>query len=202
MFLGQPFGGLVPGARGAVLAALMRTGTPMTGRQVHGVLDNQHSLRSVQEGLKSMVALGLVDTVSVGSATVHTVNEDHYAIAPLRVLIDPMAALRAVVTSAADSNVQAVLLFGSAARGAARVDSDVDLAVIAALEWDGRVTMQEAVRTHMGNDCDVMVFTEDEFRRRAAAAEPVVLDILQDGVALLGSMPHVRKAMFAGRVDG
>jgi hypothetical protein len=35
MFFGEPFGGVIPGARGAVLAVLLRTGEPMTGRQMH-----------------------------------------------------------------------------------------------------------------------------------------------------------------------
>jgi hypothetical protein len=29
MFFGEPFGGIIPGARGAVLAALVRTGGPV-----------------------------------------------------------------------------------------------------------------------------------------------------------------------------
>ena len=194
MFFGEPFGGLVPGAQGAALVALMRTGMPMTGRQVHSVLGTTHSLRSVQGALKSLVALGLVETTVAGRAIMHRLNQDHFAITPLRQLADPIAALRAVVADTADSNVQAVLLFGSVARGEASRSSDIDVAVIAPSIWNGRVEMQAAVRARMGNECDVMVFTEDSFRRRAAAAEPVVLDILRDGIALLGSMPRVRKA--------
>jgi hypothetical protein len=45
------------------------------------------------------------------------------------------------------------------------------------------------VRTRVGNGCDVLVFTPDRFQQLAAAGEPVVSDILRDGVALVGSMP-------------
>lgn len=37
MDFGEPFGGLIPGARGAALAALLRTGAPLTGRRVHAL---------------------------------------------------------------------------------------------------------------------------------------------------------------------
>jgi hypothetical protein len=33
MSFSEPFGGIIPGARGAVLAALLRTDAPLTGQQ-------------------------------------------------------------------------------------------------------------------------------------------------------------------------
>lgn len=40
---GEPFGGIIPGARGAVLAVLLRTGTQLTGRQIHTLIGDRHS---------------------------------------------------------------------------------------------------------------------------------------------------------------
>ncbi len=57
---------------------------------------------------------------------------------------------------------------------------------------DKRVERQDAVRTRLGNDCDVLVFTEAEFCQRAAEGEPVVAAIVRDGVALVGTKPRVR----------
>jgi hypothetical protein len=42
---------------------------------------------------------------------------------------------------------------------------------------------------------DVLAFTHDEFTRLAAADEPVVRDILADGVALIGTIPRDQSAM-------
>jgi predicted nucleotidyltransferase len=191
MEFGEPFGGLLPGARGAVLAALLRTGTSMTGRQVYGLVRDQCSLWSVQQALTSLVGLGVVTSQEVGRATVHAINEAHYAIQPLRTLLDPFAALRDAVQAAVGSSVEAVILFGSVARGEATTDSDVDLVVLAGPDWDGRSELEDAVRTRLGNDCDVLVFTPDQFRRHASLAdEPVVAAILTDGVALVGSIPQ------------
>lgn len=190
MYLAEPFGGLIPGARGAVLVALLRTGTELTGRQVHALVKDQFSLWSVQQALNTLTELGVVESRVVGRATVHTVNEHHYSIKPLRTLLDPLGALREIVGSVVDAQVVSVILYGSVARGEAHPDNDVDLAVIAAPEWAGRVELEDAVRTGMGNDCDVVVFTPDQFTRLAAnQEEPVVGRILSDGVSLIGRSP-------------
>jgi predicted nucleotidyltransferase len=175
-----------------VLAALLRTGTPLTGRQIHGLLSDDYSLWTVQKALKSLTKLGLAETQTIGRAGVHTINEEHASVAPLRALLDPVAALREAVSAVTDGDVQAVLLFGSIARGEATPDSDIDLAVIAPPGWDNRVELEDSVRTRLGNDCDVLVLTEADFNRLAASGEPVVSDILRDGVALIGAKPRVK----------
>ncbi len=185
------FGGLIPGASGAVLAVLLRTGVPLTGRQVHGLVRDQCSLWSVQQALASLADLGVVESRAVGRAMVHTINEDHYAIQPLRVLLDPIAALREAVRAVVGSSVDGVVLFGSVARGEATAESDVDLAVVAPSDWEGRTELEDAVRSRLGNDCDVLVFTPEEFGRLAGSGEePVVAQIVPDGVVLLGSLPQ------------
>lgn len=185
------FGGLIPGASGAVLAVLLRTGVPLTGRQVHGLVRDQCSLWSVQQALASLADLGVVEGRAVGRAMVHTINEDHYAIQPLRVLLDPIAALREAVRAVVGSSVDAVVLFGSVARGEASAESDVDLAVVAPSGWEGRTELEDVVRARLGNDCDVLVFTPEEFGRLAGSGEePVVAQIVADGVVLLGSLPQ------------
>ncbi len=193
MYFNQPFGGLMPGARGVVLAVLLRTGEPLTGRQIHRMVSDEHSLWSVQEALKALTGLGLVTSRTVGRAGIHQVNEAHASIAPLRALLDPMAALRAAVSEVVDPDVDAVLLFGSIARGEATEASDVDLAVIAAAGWSGRVELEDVVRARLGNDCDVLVFTPSEFAESARAGEPVVAEIVRDGLALMGRKPVVGK---------
>ncbi len=164
----------------------------MTGRQVYGLVRDQCSLWSVQQALASLVGLGVVTSRDVGRAMVHAINEDHYAIRPLRVLLDPFAALKEAVQGAVGSSVETVILFGSVARGEATADSDVDLVVIAPPDWDGRSELEEVVRSQLGNDCDVLVFTPELFSRYASSGdEPVVAQILTDGVVLIGSLPQL-----------
>jgi predicted nucleotidyltransferase len=149
----------------------------------------------VQEALKALTQLGIVQTQAIGRAGVHTINEEHAVVGHLRVLVDPISLLTAVVDEVIDSHVHAVLLFGSVARGEATADSDIDLACIASAQWDGRAALEDAVRARLGSRCDVLTFTRAEFVRLAAEGEPVIAEILRDGVALVGGKPRVgRKA--------
>lgn len=189
MDFGQPFGGIIPGARGAVLAVLLRTGGTLTGRRVHALVSDQHSLSAVQQALRDLEHLGLITTEVVGRAGVHRINEQHEAIAHLRQLRSPRALLKRVVADTV-TDANAVLVFGSIARGEAHRDSDVDLVVIAEQDWDGRAALAQAVHERLGNDCDVLHLTAEEFTRPPAEREPVVAEIVRDGVVLMGEIPR------------
>ncbi|MGA4670915.1 nucleotidyltransferase family protein [Propionibacteriaceae bacterium Y1923] len=192
MDFGEPFGGLMPGARGAVLAVLLRTGAPLTGRRVHAMVADRHSLGSVQQALRDLERLGLITTETVGRAGVHRVSEAHVAIGPLRDLVSPIEMLTRVVREAVQG-VESVIVFGSVARGDARAESDIDLAVIASAEWEGRADLQQQVHERLGNDCDVLHLTPDQFELDPGEREPVAAEILRDGIALVGRMPSLRR---------
>lgn len=189
MDFGEPFGGLMPGARGAALAVLLRTGAPLTGRRVHALIADRHSLGAVQQALRDLDRLGLITTEAVGRAGVHRINEGHAAIAPLRALASPIEMLTRVVEGAV-REVDAVIVFGSVARGDGPADSDIDLVVIAPEAWDGRAELQQQVHERLGNDCDVLHLTGDHFKLAPEDREPVVSEILRDGIALVGTMPR------------
>lgn len=191
MDVSEPFGGLIPGAQGAVLGVLLRTGEPLTGRQVHALVRGDHSLWSVQEALKVVVELGAVRMRVVGRAHLYAVNADHVFVRALLPIVSPVSILRSVVADAVDSNVHAVLLFGSMARGEATRSSDIDLAVIAEPGWSGAPALRDAIRGRMGNDSDVLVLTVDEFD---ASAEPVLAHVRREGIAVFGRKPRGRRA--------
>lgn len=189
MDFGQPFGGLLPGARGAVLAVLLRTGGALTGRRVHALVSDHHSLSAVQQALRDLEHLGLITTQTVGRAGVHQINDQHESIAHLRALHSPLEMLQQVAATTV-TGADAIVVFGSVARGEADRDSDVDLAVIADQDWDGRADLAQAVHDRLGNDCDVLHLTREEFTRSPAQREPVVAEILRDGVVLMGELPR------------
>ena len=167
----------------------------MTGRQVHGLVSHKCSLWTVQGELKNLAELGLISTQPVGRAALHAVNEDHAAIGPLRALLDPVAMLTEAVRSVVDDEVAAVILFGSVARGDATADSDIDLAVIAPTRWHRQAEVADRVRERLGNRCDVLTFSPAEFARLAARGEPVVAEILAEGVTVLGEVPRTRRGV-------
>lgn len=191
MNVDEPFGGLITGARGAVLALLLRTGAHPTGRRVHSLLDGDHSLWSVQQALKALVELGIVEQTTVGPSIIYSINEDHATVPSLRRLVDPVGMLTEVIEAQIDTTaVDAVILFGSTATGAASADSDIDLAVIGSSDWDESGRLVQHVHAGMGNPCDVLVFTPEEFDAAVRRGEPVVRDILRNGIPLVGALPH------------
>jgi predicted nucleotidyltransferase len=192
MYFDQPFGGIIPGVRGAVLSVLLRTDAPLTGREIYRLAGHDHSLWSVQQAIRALGETGLVETRQVGRAGITTINEDHAAIEALRRLLDPITMLRDAISEVVENDVSSVILFGSIARGEATPSSDIDLAVIAPKAWRGRTQLEDNVRTRLGNDCDVVVFTARTFAQLAGSGEPVVGDIVRDGVALIGSKPRVK----------
>jgi len=106
-----------------------------------------------------------------------------------------MAALEAVIAENVDEWVESVILFGSVARGEASDRSDIDLAVITISDWNGQADLQDAVQRRMGCSCDVLVQTCARFDELARAGEPVIGDIIRDGIAVYGERPStMRKA--------
>jgi predicted nucleotidyltransferase len=148
------------------------------------------TLWSVQKALKTFTRLGLVKTQTIGRAGVHPINDGHAAVPHLRALADPIAMPGAAIETSVGSDIEAVIVFGSVARGEASEGSDIDLAVIAGPEWDGSADLQDAVGTSMGNGSDVLVFTPSQFQQLPRSGEPVVSDILRDGFAIIGSVPR------------
>lgn len=183
----------MPGARGATLAVLLRTGAPLTGRRVHALVAGRHSLGAVQQALRDLDRLGVISTETIGRAGVHQINESHAAIASLRALVSPLEMLTEVVREVVQE-AETVIVFGSIARGDAHADSDIDLAVVAPDTWGGRADLQQCVQERLGNDCDVLHLTREHFALSSADREPVVTEVLRDGIAVVGKIPRRGRA--------
>jgi predicted nucleotidyltransferase len=194
MFANEPFGGLIPGAYGAVLATLLRTSTPMTGRQVHRVAGA--SQQTAQRVLHDLVRLGIAEVQPAGSARLYTLNRNHAAVPALRQLVHPLNLLRDVITDAVAETrgkAQAVILFGSVARGEATRESDIDLLVIADEDWNGRGGLRHAVSARFGGECDVLQYTTEQFVQWAQSGEePVLRKVVREGIPMWGKMPRVQ----------
>ena len=95
---------------------------------------------------------------------------------------------------AADATVAAAYLYGSRARGNARPNSDVDLAVILssklapAERWHRRLALLEAAAAELGSDAVDLVVLEE-------APAPLAHRAIRDGRLLVDSDPHRRVAV-------
>lgn len=97
---------------------------------------------------------------------------------------------------------EVMILFGSAARGQMRSDSDIDLFVAGQgdVAWDDQLTdLEQAVHRWTGDDARVLVMGPDEVDA-ALGVEPFLIDIAREGQVLWGPAGWLRDRHRHGRV--
>lgn len=192
-----PVESLVPGARGKILAASLRSGTPQTMSALAtlaGVSRNQGSLV-----LGELEALGLVERVLVGRA--HLVNpvEESPVVEALRhvlrlreLTLDRWRTAAALIRPDPCS----VSVYGSWARGQATTSSDVDVLVIlpTGIDDDGLETLHASLEEWSsyamrvcGLPMSLVIVSEDE---ASVATGPFWTAIRRDAVLITGRDPR------------
>lgn len=199
MDVSHPMADVVPSARGPVLAVLASTTTPLTGRKIAELTDPRVSQPRVANILNNLVASGLVDRTPAGSASLFVLNRDHLAAGA----VEELASLRTrlwdrIAQHSTDwaHPPEAVIVYGSTARGNGGTTSDIDLLVIRPsnvtdddTEWHRDVTDLAAHVTRCtGNPCEVLDRSPEELRSMAAAGERLLGEIRRDGRAVVGSL--------------
>ncbi len=198
MDLGHPISSVIPGAYGDVLAVLARTDTWLSGRKVAALTRGQISRRRVDAVLAELAQAGIADRQEVPPAKLYRLNRHHVAAAGIQALAsmrgsllnrlrDELAGWRVVP--------EAAWLFGSAARGEAGSESDIDLLLVrpslASAEedslWAGQVdALRELVRGWSGNELEVLALSADELRHLSDGGERLLDDLRADAIVLIG----------------
>ncbi|GAC1606104.1 MAG: hypothetical protein NVS3B21_35820 [Acidimicrobiales bacterium] len=201
MNLAHPIEVVTPTVDADVLAVLAGAEASFTGRQVHQIA-GRHSERGVRNALHRLVEQGIVTSERVGAADQYALNREHLA-APH---IESLANLRGELIERIGAELDAwhptaefVAMFGSAARGDMRVDSDIDLFVVrptpVAPDDGGWLAQLDTLTRHVtawtGNDTRVLELSANEIRRRTNAA--IVREVAKDGITLHGPESYLRR---------
>ena len=202
MDLGRPLTVVTPTVDADVLMILAGAETSFTGRQVQQV-SGRHSEKGVRNTLHRLCSQGIVVRERVGSADLYSLNRGHLAAVHIRAL----AALRSELLQRISTLLNTwevppafAAMFGSAARGGMRPDSDIDLLVVRSDEvnaesedWrDQLAHLSERVTAWTGNDTRVLELSAAEVRRGLAGEERVLTDIHAEGIVLYGSSSYLR----------
>lgn len=184
---------ITPTLDGDVLAVLAGYEGTFTTGQLHRVL-TEHSEEGIRKVLRRLTEQGVVLADRVGNAYAYSFNRDHLAADH----IIGLAELRKTFVARVADRLQAwqirpvyAAVFGSVARGAMRLDSDVDLLFIRPDHidedvWDAQVHELAAdVTRWLGNDARPLEFTVAELQERGGD-EPVLRDVLRDGLTVAG----------------
>lgn len=202
----SPLSALFPPVQGAVLYALWRRPSPMTGREVHRI-GRTGSYTGTLRALSRLAAQGIVDTRRAGQATEYSLNTEHVLHPVVDAALEvftPRALFEDRVRSLVrdrwtGSGEVSVASFGSFARREATTESDIDLLVVLpdmTSDEDADALVEELERRGQqwsGNVVQVYAVEASELERAVAQDDPVVDAWRRDAVVIVG--PDVRERL-------
>ncbi|MEF3405510.1 nucleotidyltransferase domain-containing protein [Agromyces sp. CCNWLW203] len=201
MLLQHPFEALTTSVDGECLAVLAKAEHEFTASRLVPLLKKKRSLSGVRNALDRLADQGVVEMRHVGNVKSYTLNRSHL-LAPAIIAI---ATVRdRFLEQATDELLHwrptpiYAALFGSAARGEMRADSDIDLLLVRpddadiALWADQMAHLQRLVTSWTGNDTRVLDFSEQEVRDHAMT-DPVLREIAREGIGLIGPTSWLRR---------
>jgi predicted nucleotidyltransferase len=200
--LARPLALITPTIDADVLAVLAGARASFTGRQVHQVA-GRHSERGVRNTLHRLSEQGIVTRERVGNADLYQLNRLHLAAAHIEAIVK----LRSELLDRIGEEIglwtiraEFAALFGSAAKGSMRPDSDIDVFVVRPDDvdedtelWQLQVaTLTRHVTEWTGNDTRALDLAAAEVRDGLAAGRRVLQEIRDTGITLHGSRSYLK----------
>lgn len=193
MEFNRPFAVVTPTLDGNVLAVLAAHDVSFTTGQLGRIL-TEFSEQGIRKVLSRLVVQGVVRSERVGNANSYRFNAAHLAapaiVALARLSGTFLASLERELSAWQSPPVYAAV-FGSAATGTMTAHSDIDLLLVQdddtdAEVWSSQVEkLARTVTAWTGNDARAIEFTVSELRD--ARDEPVVRDVIADGLTVAGT---------------
>lgn len=179
-----------------IMRYLCRATGRHTGRAIGKSTQLSHT--AVARALRPLTMLGMVDAEPQGRAILYRLNEEHWLVQDgLLPLFTAEARFHArlgeAVRQAAGVRVRSVILFGSEARGEARIESDLDLVCLttaapaAERVEAGLVAAATRLRRRFGRRLAILVWPAAEFARRYRARDRLIREIVETGWVIEGA---------------
>lgn len=202
----HPLAVITPTLDGDVLVVLARADAPYTVGSIQRVIGGR-SYAGIRKVLDRLVRQGTVIAQPVGSVVSYRLNREHLAAQHIIAL----ANLRATLVDRIRTFVEAwpvppvwTALFGSAARGEMRPDSDIDLFLVDPgvdpQRWEEQVhQLGGEVSRWTGNDARVLSMTEDEVRAGAVTRDPILQSLIDEALTISGEPMWLRRTVTRAR---
>lgn len=154
------------------------------------------SLGTVQQELKGLTAVGLLQSHRDGNRVYFSANPDHPAHRELSALVLKTDGLAEVPGKALTApEVQLAFVFGSLARGETHAGSDVDLMVIGSLGLRGLTKLLSGAAEVVGREINPHLLTPEEFRERKRNGDHFVTSVLAAPMLFVKGTEHELAAM-------
>lgn len=203
--LDRPLRLVTPGVDGDVLMVLARAEAAFTAPQVHR-LAGDHSESGIRKSLRRLEQQGIVRSTRAGQAWLHALNREHLAARYVVALANLRTALIERIESAVagwSRLPEFAALFGSAATGGMRTESDIDIFVVRpdAVDLDDEtwraqlVELASSVASWTGNDAQILEYSAGEVARgMRRKGERVLRDIAAKGIPVFGPERYLQRA--------
>ncbi len=205
----RPLATVTPTLDGDVLTVLARGDVEFSGRELARRVA-RGSAEGVRRAADRLADEGVLSRRAVGGAHLYSLNRRHIAarwIEGLATLPEQLIERMRALVAAWREPAAMVFMFGSAARGEATADSDLDLLVIRRADcdadsesWRAQLLELQLTATAMsGNDTRILEAGEDELG--PGPLDAVLQEVVRDGIELLGSK-HALKRLTRARARG
>jgi predicted nucleotidyltransferase len=200
MDLQRPFEVVTPTKDGDVLQVLALADESFTVGQLHRILTTS-SDEGIRKVLRRLVAQGIVLRKPHGSLSTYRLNRDHLAAGAILAIAAVAAEFRRRLEGELESwPIQPVYaaVFGSAGRGKMTISSDIDILLVRQDSCDEDAWQQQVldltrtVTQWTGNEARPLEYTVAEL---SAGPEPVLADVVRDGLTLHGDPSWFRRQL-------
>lgn len=196
MNLSEPLDGLTSLVEAAVLRVLARTNRGFSGRQVH-TLAGQGSTSSVHRALSHLVQVGLVTSEARPPSIIYRANREHVLWPVVEQALSARASVFDGIRTFCESDLSddlalTVVVYGSVARRDSTLESDVDLFVAYpdGIDEDARADVSYRLAGYVqrltGNEAQVFSLQRSELAQRLAEEDPLIVNIVSDGILIFG----------------
>jgi predicted nucleotidyltransferase len=136
---------------------------------------------AVQRELANLVEAGILQREEESGRVFFSADPTSPIFADLRAIVEKTAGLNVVVSDALASveGITVAFVFGSVARGEARSDSDVDVAVIGATSFRKIVSALADAQMRLGREINPVLFSADELRNRIDRDDAFVRELIR-----------------------
>lgn len=147
---------------------------------------------SVRRELQRLERSGIVEVRAVGRSKQFRIADASPLVEPLRLLIERSIGAEQLIADAVGGleGLEALVLYGSWARGAIGAASDVDLLVVGDVPYAELVDRLAEVEQRIGREIDLVVMTAGELAARRADGSGFLRDVLERPHRVLrGALP-------------
>jgi predicted nucleotidyltransferase len=165
-------------------------------RELAREIDIPFSMVYKQE--KNLVSLGIVSEEKKGKVTLVSVNKKLPYLAELKSLLLKTAGLANTIGDALRKlrGIRYALIYGSFASGEETESSDVDILIVGNVDEERILNGVSAIEQKTGREINYILWSEEEFRKRARSKHHLLTEITRKPVIMLvGEESELRRAV-------